>query len=117
MKFDSAQHMLDYITAGNDIYSPTAYIYVFLYNDQGSICEYAMSPKYAQGIANYSRELGEYWGAILGRGWNIIDSLEYMEANYTDDDYVFEDEYQPIDFCNDYWQQEWVDCKSYGLKD
>ena len=43
MKFDTAQEMLDYIQDDNechDLYSEKAEIYVFLYNDAGSIATY-----------------------------------------------------------------------------
>lgn len=75
--FNSGQKMYDFIESGGDLYSPSIETYVFVYNEEGSICVYT-------GIdSEYAKELDsgdEYWGAYLGwRGSAIYDTTEYKK--------------------------------------
>lgn len=74
MKFNSAQQMLDFINGGNDLYSPKAEIYVFNYNEAGSIATYRITTEEAGELANKVKHSEEnYWGAFLGIGGSIWD--------------------------------------------
>lgn len=97
MKFNSGKEMLDYIQSGKDLYSPSEQLYIFEYNDCGSIAYYYISNEQAAEL----RKTNEYWGASLGPGGWIIDSKEYYEEN--SDMYDEHDEYYPEDFCNEYY--------------
>ena len=66
MKFSNANEMLNTIRNGVDLYSPSKELYVFVYNEDGSICEY-------RGITNEeingfltNPKYDEYYGAYLG---------------------------------------------------
>lgn len=69
MKFNSSKKMREYIQSGRDIYSPSLEIYMFLYNEEGAICQYSIR----QDEAKELNEKDEYWGAYLGTGGIIYD--------------------------------------------
>lgn len=112
MKFDTAQEMLDYIQDDNechDLYSEKAGIYVFLYNDAGSIATYDINKIEAKELAKkvkYDKYGEEYWGAFLGPGGKIWDDVShecYQEGNISNlemceelieyDDWILTDNY------------------------
>lgn len=112
MKFDTAQEMLDYIQDDNechDLYSEKAEIYVFLYNDAGSIATYDINKIEAKELAKkvkYDKYGEEYWGAFLGPGGKIWDDVShecYQEGNVSNlemceelieyDDWILTDNY------------------------
>lgn len=112
MKFDTAQEMLDYITDYNechDLYSEKAGIYVFLYNDAGSIATYDINKIEAKKLAKKVKndKYGEeYWSAFLGPGGKIWDdvshecyqegyvsNLEMCEELIEYDDWILTDNY------------------------
>lgn len=74
MKFQTAEHMLAYINQGNDLYSRQAEIYIFNYNEAGSICTYNIDQREAKRLAKLANDSDEnYWGAFLGIGGRIWD--------------------------------------------
>lgn len=102
-KFDSPRAMLEQIYSG-DIYCPDEELYVFQYNDIGSIACYSVSIGDAiilqENIANSDEE---YWGAFLGIGGAIFDDPAYI---YYDPDKHMSNE----DFCSGYYKYTWIDC-------
>ena len=77
MKFKSAQEMLSFVQNGNDLWSPSKCVYMFIYNDLGSICAYDnIDIECAKELAQED----EYWGAYLGMsGSAIYDSSDYLK--------------------------------------
>ncbi|MDE6021605.1 MAG: hypothetical protein K2H01_11495 [Ruminococcus sp.] len=72
MKFNTAQQMLDYINSNHDLYSPKAEIYVFNYNEAGSIATYHITKDEARELSNKVKSGDEdYWAAFLGVGGSI----------------------------------------------
>lgn len=108
MKFYTAREMLDYINDNHDLYSPKAEIYVFGYNDAGSIATYPITSEEAAELSNESKRYGgEYWAAFLGIGGSIWDdpshecykeeqtsNLERCEDLIMFDDWILTDLYQ-----------------------
>lgn len=86
MKFNSAKEILKFINDNHDLYSPKAEIYVFRYNEAGSIATYHISPEKATELSNKVRNSNdEYWGAFLGTGGSIWDdtSCEHYKEGIT----------------------------------
>lgn len=86
MKFATAEQMLEFINDGNDLYSRQAEVYIFSYNDAGSVCTYNIDQDEAKGLAKQVKESEEnYWGAFLGVGGQIWDdpSHECFKAGQT----------------------------------
>ena len=75
MKFASPEQLLGYIQSGRDLYSPSEKTYVFVYNQDGSICTY---DNISEEKASILMEQDEYWGAYLGCGGGIYDTEEYI---------------------------------------
>ena len=96
MKFNNGKEMLDYLYSGLDLYSPSEELYIFEYNDCGSIAYYSIDNETADKL----RKTNEYWGASLGPGGWIVDSKRYYEEN--PEEYV-EGRECAEDFCNSYY--------------
>lgn len=100
MKFNSAEDMLEFIQDGNDLWSPSEGLYVFVYNEDGAICTYSIDITQAKELSLKAELYDEYWGAFLGWGGSIYDesqNLELCEVLYTVDDWrlttnIFEEE-------------------------
>lgn len=109
MKFESGQQMLDYINEGNDLYSKSAEIYVFCYNDAGSVATYDISAEKANELTRLVKEskTEEYWSSFLGVGGNIWDDPShelYKDCQQTN-----------LDCCNQLVQYtDWVRTNEYG---
>ena len=99
MKFNSGKEMLDYIVDCSDLYSAEKDLYVFGYNNYGSIAVYNIYPNQAMKLRDMSEESGEYWGAFLGAGGSIYDDPRY--ENFEEGDY------SNLDWCNDNYEGEW----------
>lgn len=81
IKFNSAEEMLKMLTENStDLYNLQEEIYLFGYNDRGSICEYSVDQKLAEKCA---KEAGAdyYWGGILPSGGAIYDGKEWYKDN------------------------------------
>lgn len=82
MKFQSAEQMLKYITDVGDLYSEKAEIYIFNYNEAGSVCTYNIDREQAAQLSNEVNNSKEnYWAAFLGVGGQIWDdpTSDYYE--------------------------------------
>lgn len=110
MKFNSAEEMLDYIKDNNechDLYSKKSEIYVFLYNDAGSIATYHITEKDAMELSDLANKNDDYWGAFLGPGGEIWDDPSY--ENYS------EGETTNLDRCEELLEfDDWVDTRDFN---
>lgn len=104
-EFKSGEAFLLDIQKGNDYYNVDTGEYVFVYNDSGSICTYYLTLDEAIDLEKKSREHnGEYWGAFLGIGGEIIDDPSY--------EHFEEGDYTNLDYCNEtYKEGRWYSCK------
>ena len=115
MIFQSADIMLKYIQDGNDVWSPTLNKYVFLYNALGSICYYDdIDYDEAKNLQSKSEKsaVKEYWGAFLGIGGHICDTLKWIHHQKESQNLLNEsEEYDyALEFCSEYYDAEWIDC-------
>ena len=106
MRFNSAEEMLSSIQDGNDYYNPKLELYVFAYNDVGSIAYYNVDTALAKFLSQQAKEQDEYWGAFLGCGGHIIDdpssdfyrdgnetTLQWCEQCYMNDNWINTNDY------------------------
>lgn len=115
-KFKNGDEMFGYITSGNDLYSKSAGVYVFVYNDADALCCYSLdSEEVAELLEEREKSLfpDEYWEAFLGWGGEILDEWEYNddEHRYSEDWEKRKLYLQPsLDFCNEMFETEdWLD--------
>lgn len=84
--FEDGKEMFDYIQAGVDLYSPEIETYLFLYNEDGEICEYSVDREKAEELKKLSEENGgEFWSAFLGVGGCIMekpDDIKFCDENH-----------------------------------
>lgn len=121
MKFDNWRAMYNYITDGNDLYNTETGDYVFEYNDAHALCVYHLSDTEVKELAEKSKENdGEYWGAFLGTGGEILDSSERNndEYRYSDDENKRALYLQPsFDYCKEmYSKDNWINTAEYIMK-
>ena len=83
MKFKNEKEMYDFLMKDKDLYSPEKELYIFRYNQEGSLCYYGIENAKAVQLAKMQRETGEYWGAELGAGGHIIDPEIASDVGYT----------------------------------
>ena len=77
VSFENAEELLSCVVYdGIDLYSPSAEIYVFGYNDDGAIATYNISHAEAEELIQKSMEADDYWGAFLGVGGTIYDAFD-----------------------------------------
>lgn len=107
MKFATAEEMLDYINDNNDLYSSLEEIYVFNYNEGGSIASYHIDEEEAKRLSRLVKTSEEgYWGSFLGVGGEIYDypshecyreelltNLEYCQELIKTDDWIRVEDY------------------------
>ena len=87
--FSSAEEMLSAIQDDEDFYNVTTGVYVFNYNEVGSVCYYTLSMKEAETLQTNSLLVNnhgdlyveEYWGGQLGWGGLIYDDISYKGRN------------------------------------
>ena len=99
--FNSAEEMLDTIQSGTDLWSEELEVYVFVYNDCGSICYYSIDKEQAEELSREAEDADEYWGAFLGIGGNIYDDP-------SDPDLLYPPSVSNIEFCNGCCDAEWI---------
>lgn len=90
MKFNSAEEMLEFIQDGNDLWSPSEELYVFVYNEDGAVCTYSIDLTEAKELSLKAELYDEYWSAFLGWGGSIYDpprNLKLCEILYDVDDW------------------------------
>lgn len=102
MRFKSPQEMYDFVADGDDIYSPSAEMYIFLYNDTGSLCAYRMSLEEAKSLQSRCVNEDDCWSDFLGPGGLIYDTLDYEEKPVYDK--AIED------LCAPLYKEQWVIC-------
>lgn len=112
-KFKNGLDMYNYIASGNDLYSKSLSTYVFVYNDAGALCVYALDPEDVTKLIVDSKEYDEYWGAFLGwRGSSVLDEGCYddQEHRYSDDWEMRKLYLEPsLEFCeNNYYADDWL---------
>ena len=105
--FSSPEAMFSTILSGQDLYSESMNLYVFVYNESGSICVYGIDKDKALELEKKSNENHEYWTAYLGSACDIYDSESYYKEceGRVPADAIF-----PIDLCRKWWQDEWYTC-------
>lgn len=104
ISFGSADEMLHYLRNDGDLYNPKEKMYVFDYSARGAIAMYYIDKEEAAELSRKVRDSEEeYWGAFLGPGGRIFDTPD----GQCDDDYALE-------FCEDYYAQEWYDTEDYA---
>lgn len=91
--FETPEEMLAFLRDGPDLYSPSKELYVFGYNDLGSICAYTISKSEAKELS----QLGDHWSAHLGWGGEIYDTAEYLREERGMED----PEDDALEFCRD----------------
>ncbi len=68
-KFKSADEMYACLMHSFDLYSSKKNLYVFCYNEEGSLCSYNVTQEQAEKL----NKRGEYWGKYLGSDGCIYD--------------------------------------------
>lgn len=76
LSFADGQALFEYVDDGQDLYSPSAGIYIFGYNDRGAVATYDISHDEAEELIQKANESDEYWGAFLGIGGTIYDAFD-----------------------------------------
>ncbi len=91
-----------------DIYNTATGDYIFLYNELGSLARYTLSSEEAMALAVRGADEGLYWGAYLGIGGSIYDSLECInEYGFDTGDEPAID--QALTLCEELFKEEgWV---------
>ena len=79
MAFNSAEDMLNFIQNGNDLWSESEGLYVFVYNEDGAICTYSIDITQARELSLKAELYDDYWSAFLGWGGAIYDEPENLE--------------------------------------
>lgn len=80
MTFINGEQMLNTITVNCiDIYNTELRLYVFCYNENGSIAVYDITSRRALELSEEAADVDECWSAFLGPGGKIYDSLEYKK--------------------------------------
>lgn len=98
--FESGQQMLDTIQANIDLYCEELGIYVFCYNDAGSICWYYIDATEAKALQHKAVEDNEYWAAFLGPGGHIIDDPSY--------EFYYSDMQTNLEWCERMYKHTWI---------
>lgn len=108
MRFKTPEQILEYINDGNDLYSPSEEIYIFSYNEVGSIVVYHITKKEATKLSEEVRnsDYEDYWSGFLGAGGDIYDPPThecYVKGTPTN-----------LDLCKDLIKiRDWILTKDY----
>lgn len=112
--FHSAAEMLQTIQNNTDLYNINMGIYVFLYNECGSICWYNIDLENALDLFEKTDGSDEYWGGYLGLGGYILDTVEWYSENGISPA-VYDT--LPIDLCKEiYGKDGWYHTSDEDLK-
>ena len=98
--FQSGQHMLDAIQSCVDLYCEELGIYVFCYNDAGSICWYYVDATEAKTLQRKAIEKDECWDAFLGPGGHIVDDPGY--------EFHYSDMQTNLEWCEEMYKHNWI---------
>ena len=109
MKFINGEQMLAAITLnGLDLYNTELELYVFCYNENGSIAAYNIDAGNALKLAELAEANDEYWSTFLGLGGLIYDSLEYKKQQ----EFLKDNVDSALEFCEQYFDKgEWMQTK------
>ena len=105
--FRSPEAFLATVISGQDLYSKSLCLYVFVYNESGSVCVYGVDNETALDLEKKAKEHCEYWSAYLGLGGEIYDTEDYFKESKGS---VPKDVTHLIDLCRQWWQDEWYTC-------
>ena len=98
LKFKNGLEMLLKITEQNlDLYNRELELYVFGYNEYGSIAAYHIANEDASRLAQKAAAAHEYWSAFLGPGGAIYDSLAYKQQHGILTEKAFD---EALEYCN-----------------
>ena len=105
--FQSGKDMLKVIQSGVDLYCKELGIYVFCYNDAGSICWYYIDAIEAKTLQRKAVERDEYWAAFLGFGGHIVDDpdCEFYRANRQTN----------IEWCKEMYKHHWIPTEAVNI--
>lgn len=117
MTFNCWEEMYEHLKNGCDLYNMETETYVFVYNDAGALCTYNVPEEDVPDLVAKSKEDGEYWGAFLGAGGEVLDDEQYDNYRYSED----KDEKSlylgpSFDFCKDHYYEEWEYTKDLSLE-
>ncbi len=85
-----------------DLYNKEAGLYVWKYNDVGSIAYADLFEEDAEELREKAAECDECWSAFLGGGEaDIVDDPDYEDFE--------EGDYSNLDWCNQNYEGEWED--------
>ena len=98
MKFLTGSQMLNQIGL-SDLYSREKGIYVFEYNNCGSIAYYYLTTKVMEELKRKAEITGECISGLLGVGGYICDDPSYEDFE--------EGDYSNLDWCNENYDGEW----------
>ncbi len=93
------------VVRNTDLYDPVNGIYLFCYNDVGSICEYDVDREEALELAALADSASEYWGSLLGPGGHIYDDPSY--------EYYEDCQVSNHDYCDEYYKADWYSCDEW----
>ena len=99
MTFSSGREMLDGLTDLYDLYSRDKEIYVFGYNDSGSIAYYYIDNDEMDKLLAEANKYETCVSGLLGPGGHIVDDPSY--------EYFREGDYSNLDWCNANYDGEW----------
>lgn len=118
IKFNNWKEMYDKIVEeGCDLYSPSEELYVFGYNDSGSIAYYSIDNKEAKELSESAIVDDEYWGAYLGVGGYINDiGDDYEELWIQGKQYEEREDNHAFMFCKELYKFEWYDTEEYQVE-
>lgn len=92
--------MLDVLQTGSDLYNKDDGIYVFVYNESGSIATYNIGVKRASELNRGSVETCEYWSGQLSFGGLIYDDPSYADFN--------PNKKSNLEWCNENYKGDWT---------
>lgn len=110
MKFKTWQDMYECLKKGQDLYNPQIQEYVFLYNEDGALCQYTIGTEEAMELSNISIENRlESWSTLLGIGGYILDNDNCDRINQYDD-YIA----PTYEYCRQFYNIDgWCDIAQY----
>lgn len=92
MKFNTGKEMYEYLKNGHDLYNAEIEIYVFPYNEDGSLYAYKLTIEQAAKLCKKARENHKKWSNFLGADGEMYDPYDaiilcegtYQKGNWID---------------------------------
>ena len=85
--FKNWREMYDALSNGKDLYNPIIGKYIFLYNENGSLCTYNLNQEEAINVAKEAN--GDTWSSVLGTGGYILDTMTLSKEESLKPSYDF----------------------------